>query len=186
MTKLFRMLRQTRFLIPALVALSFLIHSCQQDPILEPSENEQVTITPKSRGFITGLRINSFPPVDISGNSWDAIDTTTGDLNGDADIFFNLTDPSTNPPVFWSQNSHFSNVAAGDSVLFQLLDNYEVVPFGSYLDLNIYDYELPDSTLIGKVNFMVGEYPDPLNPYPSSLNIEQNGCSVTIFLRWED
>jgi hypothetical protein len=61
---------------------ALLITACQEDPVLEPADNEDVIITPKSRAFITGIQINSFPGTDPSGNSWDAIDTTTGDVNG--------------------------------------------------------------------------------------------------------
>lgn len=165
---------------------TLLITACQEDPVLEPADNEDVIIAPKSRAFITGIQINSFPGTDPSGNSWDAIDTTTGDVNGEADIFFNITDPSPNPPVFWSQNSHFSDVGSNDTTRYNLLENYEVIPFGSNIDVNVYDYELPDSTLIGTVNFFVGTYPDPQNPYPSAVLAEQNGCSVILFLRWED
>ena len=98
-----------------------LITACQEDPGLEPSDNEDVIITPKSRAFITGIQINSFPATDLTGNSWDAIDSTIGDVNGEADIFFNITDPSPNPPVFWSQNSHFSDVGSNDTTYWKTM-----------------------------------------------------------------
>ncbi|MBK6643553.1 MAG: hypothetical protein IPG39_21130 [Bacteroidetes bacterium] len=48
------------------------------------------------------------------------------------------------------------------------------------IDVNVYDYELPDSTLKGNVNFLCGTYPTP-KPLPSAVNAEQNGCSSSYF-----
>lgn len=169
-----------------LVFLGFAVQSCQDDPYLEKTENGVPIVTPKSKAYITSIQLNTYPAVTPTGDLWDTIDVVNNDTLGLPDIFFNLTDPSPDPPVFWSQNTHFSNV--NDTVNYFLLDNYFVDPFGSNIDVNIYDFELPDSTLIGTVNFFIGEYPGPnsTQAYPSYVTMVQNGCSVTLGLRWED
>ena len=157
---------------------------CQDDPILTEVDEGFPVITPKSKAFIHLIQLNSAPALDPSGATWDVPDTT--DVSGDADVFFNITIPEPDPPVLWSQNSHFLNVGPNDTTAFILLTRYEVVPFGSSIDINIYDFELPDSTLMGKVNFTIGPFPDPLNPYPNYVITEQNGFSVTIGIIWEE
>lgn len=174
------------FWLFAVLAVVSIASSCQDDPILEPVNDGIPVITPKSKASITFLQLNSFPQVTPAGNLWDVIDLTTNDSLGQADIFFNITDPSPQPPVLWSQQSHFDNVGENDTVPFYLLEPYEVEPFGTTIDVNIYDFELPDSTLMGTVNFLIGEYPDPLNPYPDYVTSEQNGYSVTIGIRWAE
>ena len=166
--------------------IAALVTGCQDDPILPEVEDGVPVITPKSKASITLIQINSFPSTDPSGNPWDALLPAEYDTFGLADVFFNITIPDPQPPVLWSQGSHFNNVAPTDTTPYYLLTPYEVVPFGSSIDINLYDYELPDSTLIGTVNFLIGPFPDPLNPYPAYVITEQNGLSVTIVIRWEE
>jgi hypothetical protein len=174
-------------IVAFIVISSLSITSCQDDPVIEEVENGVPVITPKSKASIVSVQLNDFPDLDPLGMSWDTIALTAPtDSFGRADIFFNFTDPSPQPPVFWSQGSHYSNVAPDDTVAFVLLDPYQVEPFGSYIDVNIYDYELPDSTLMQTVNFLIGEYPDPQNPYPDYVTTVQNGYSVTIGIKWEE
>ena len=169
-----------------------LLQSCQDDPELAPVNDGVPVITPKSKASLTLIQLNSFPQTDPSGATWDAVNIAEQDTFGAADIFFNITIPEPQPPVLWSQLSHFLNIMEPDTTPFVLLTPYEVVPFGSSIDINIYDYEvtpslpLPDSTLMGTVNFVIDEFPDPLNPYPSYVTSEQNGFSVTIGIKWED
>jgi len=163
---------------------------CQDDPILEETGPDGTTGAPKSRAFITLIQINSFPSTNPAGLSWDDLLPAEYDTFGRPDLFLNITGPPPDPPVFWSQNSHFLNVNAGDTIPFFLLDNFEVVPLGSDIDVNIYDYELdpvtgPDSTLMGTVSFFIGQYPDP-TPWPTYITNEQNGYSITLGLRWEE
>jgi hypothetical protein len=177
-----------KYLPAALLSLSlmFLFQACQDDPELQPVVDGSPVITPKSRAYITTIQINSFPDLDPNGNPWDMVNPAEGDTLGLADIFFNITIPDPSPPVIWSQGSHFANVPPGDTVPFFLLTHFEIVPFESNIDLNIYDFELPDSTLMGTVPFFIGTYPDPQNPYPSYITSSQNGYSVTIGLRYEE
>ncbi len=177
------------FYLVVVALLGLFINSCQKDPYLEPTVNGEAVVTPKSKVYITAIQLNSYPPVTPSGDLWDTVNVATFDTLGLPDVFFNLTDPSPNPPVFWSQNSHFNNVGETDTVYYYLLNPYFVDPFGSSIDVNIYDYDLPDSTLMGTVNFTLGEFPDPAQPqtaYPSYITTVQNGFSVTMGLRWED
>ncbi len=172
--------------IAGMVAFASLISSCQDDPVLTPVEDGVPVITPKSKASINLIQLNSYPPVDPNGNLWDPVDSSIFDYQGAPDVFFNITDPSPQPPVLWSQLSHFSDVQTTDTVPFYLLTPHEVIPFGASIDVNIYDYELPDSTLMGTVNFLIGPYPDPLNPYPDYVTSVQNGYSVTIGIKWEE
>ncbi len=169
------------FLLFAIVATG-----CQDDPFLPDVENGTPVITPKSKASITLVQLNSFPITDPGGLSWDVADPAAYDTLGEPDIFFNITPPDPQPPVLWSQNSHFLNISETDSIPYYLLTPFEVVPFGSSIDINIYDYDLPDSTFMGKVNFVIGPFPDPLNPYPNYVVTEQNGFSVTIGIKWEE
>jgi hypothetical protein len=175
-----------RVFLLVLLAAALALPSCQDDPVLEPTDNGNPVITPKTKASITLIQLNSYPPVDPAGDLWDPIDSANFDYQGSPDIFFNITEPSPQPPVLWSQNSHFSNVTATDTVPFTLISPYQVIPFGSSIDVNVYDYELPDSTLMGTVNFLIGPYPDPLNPYPSYVTSTQNGYSVTIGIKWKE
>jgi hypothetical protein len=160
---------------------------CQDDPYVEPGDDGDGTITPKSAVRITAIRLNSFPLLDPNGNTWDMIDTVPPvDLLGDPDIMFNLSDFEPQPLVFWSQESHFSNVKQTDSVVFILLDPYRIEPLDTYYSLNIYDFDVPDSTKMGFVTFYAGPYPDPDNPYPTSVLINENGFSVIVGLAWEE
>ncbi len=160
---------------------------CQDDPYVEPDEDDDGTITPKTAVRITAIRLNTFPLLDPNGNTWDMIDTVPPvDLNGDPDIMFNLSDFEPQPLIFWSQESHFSNVTQTDSVEFILLDPYRIEPLDTYYSLNIYDFDVPDSTKMGFVTFYAGPYPDPDNPYPTSVLINENGFSVIVGLAWEE
>jgi hypothetical protein len=168
----------------AVMLFAFAFSSCQKDPVLDANNDQAGNGPAKTRAFITLIQLNNFPSNDPNGLDWDsAFQGGTDSIN--ADIFFNITDPSPQPPVFWAQNSHFSDVEAGDTVAYQLQNNeYEVMPFGSSIDVNIYDYELPDSTFMGKVNFTIGPFStDPT--YPAYVTKEENGYSVTIGIRWE-
>ncbi len=176
--------KSARLLLAVIVSMA--VYSCQNDPELQPVIDGVPVITPKSKAYITTIQINQFPATDINGNTWDTINTAAGDSFGLADIFFNLTIPDPSPPVIWSQQSHFSNIAHTDTTPFFLVNNFEIVPFDSYIDVNVYDYELPDSTYMGTVNFFIGKYPDPLNPYPNYITGNQNGYSVTIGVRYEE
>jgi len=179
----------TKFLsgLLAFAMISALVFTgCQDDPYLEEIVDGNPVITPKSRAYITKIQLNTYPQLDPSGNTWDMVDSAMFDTLGLPDIFYNISIPDPQPPILWSQNSHFSNVAVGDTVPFNLLDNYEVVPFGSTIDVNVYDYEVTDSTLMATISFFIGEYPDPANPYPSEIVTNQNGYSLSVFVRWED
>lgn len=178
-----------KYLFLLLVLISAVFSACQDDPDLVPLDDGVPIVTPKSKASIFLIQLNEFPDTDLNGNTWDIVDPAVFDSLGEADIFFNITDPSPQPPVFWSQNSHFSDVSPPDTIPFVLLDNFEVIPFGSSIDVNIYDYELPDSTLMGTVNFTIGPFPDLTEPniaYPTYVTRSQNGYEVTIGIRWED
>ena len=162
------------------------VPSCQDDPELQPVENGIPVITPKSKAYITQIQLNSYPTTDPNGDTWDVIDSANFDTKGLPDVFFNITVPTPQPPVLWSQNSHFSNVSEVDTVPFVLLSPYEVIPFGSDIDVNVYDYELPDSTLMTTATFFIGQYPDPTKPYPDYVTSIMNGYSVTIWIKWEE
>lgn len=171
------------FFAPAIFAV-LCIASCQDDPELNPNGDGNPLNNVKTKAFITLVQLNSFPDFDPLGNNWDTINEAAFDTFGRADIFFNITDPSPNPPILWNQGSHFSNVKSTDTTSFSLLNEYQVVPFGSAIDLNIYDYELPDSTLMGTVNFTIGPQSGNI-PYPSYITNSNNGYTVTIGIRWE-
>jgi hypothetical protein len=172
------------FVISALAVMIF--NGCQKDPDLEPVEDGVPIITPKTKAFINAIQISSHPDFDPSGNLWDNIDSATFDTLGRPDIFFNISEAGTTNPVFWSQNSHFLNCGPTDTIPFYLLNPYPVEPFGSTISVNLYDYELPDSTFMESLDFFIGEYPDPLNPYPSSVTQAKNGYIVSIGIRWEE
>ena len=158
--------------------------SCQDDPELVPIEDGIPEITPKSKVYITQIQLNSYPATDPNGDSWDTVDSATFDYYGLPDVFFNIPVPTPQPSVLWSQNSHFANVSQLDTVPFVLLEPYEVIPFGSDIDVNVYDYELPDSTLMTTASFFIGQYPNPLQPYPEYITSNLNGYSVTIWIKW--
>lgn len=176
--------RPLKFIVPFL-AVMLLFQACQDDPILEKTVNGVPVITPKSRAYITAVQLNSFPSQDPNGNTWDAIDLPAYDTLGAPDIFFNIATTDAQPAILWSQNSHFSNTRQTDTIPYYLLAPFEITPFDSYINVNLYDYELPDSTLMGTVNFFIGTYPDPLNPYPSSITSNQNGVSITLGLSYK-
>jgi hypothetical protein len=67
-----------------------------------------------------------------------------------------------------------------------LPEPFSVLPFGSTIAVNLYDYELPDSTFMETFDFFVGTYSDPANPYPSALIQTKNGYTVAVGIRWED
>ena len=160
-----------------------LIAACQDDPYQEPRSDGD-TITPKTRALIHTIQVNDFPDLNPSGIFWDDTSSAALDTFGRADIFTNISvngDPST---VLWSQGSHFSNIAPDDTVPYFITTPYEVIPFGSTVDVNLYDYELPDSTYMGKVSFVIDQYPDPDNPWPSYVTSFENGYSVTIGITW--
>ncbi|MFM7054686.1 MAG: hypothetical protein ACKOGP_09490 [Bacteroidota bacterium] len=159
---------------------------CQEDPILQPLENGVPVITPKTKASITVIQINTHPEFDPASALWDNIDSTTFDTLGRPDIFFNITAPGTTTPILWSQNSHFLNCGPNDTIPYYLLSPYAVEPFGSTITVNLYDYELPDSTFMESLDFFIGEYPDPANPYPSSITQTKNGYSVSVGIKWED
>lgn len=162
------------------------ISGCQKDPILQEVENGVPVFTPKSKASITAIQINAHPEFDPSGNLWDVIDSTNFDTLGRPDVFFNISAAGTTTPILWSQNSHFLNCGPTDTIPFYILSPYLVEPFGTTISVNLYDYELPDSTYMESLDFFLGEYPDPLNPYPSSVTQTKNGYSVSIGIRWED
>lgn len=184
--EMIRKILKFRILILFLVMVQVIFNSCQDDPYLELPDDGNTVITPKSRAFISFIQLNSHPAVTPSGDPWDIADTLTGDPMGYPDIFFNITDLSAQPAVFWSQPTHFANVSPSDTLPYYLQSEYEVVPFGSDINLNIYDFELPDSTLMGSLTFYIGQYPDPLQPYPDYITQVQNGYSLTLGIRWEE
>jgi hypothetical protein len=174
--------------ILAFSVLVFYLGGCQDDPIQDPG-NGGGAITPKSKAFINLVQLNDFPDNDPSGVPWDdtiTIGTFEPDSFGRADISMNISVPDDPTTVLWSQNSHFTNSAPSDTLPYILLNPYEVIPFGSTIDVNIYDYELPDNTYLGKVSFLIDTYPDPDNPYPSYVTAFENGFSVTIGITWQD
>ena len=172
------------FICSLLIIMVF--NGCQKDPILQEIQNGVPVFTPKTKASITAIQINAHPEFDPNGNLWDNIDSTTFDTLGRPDIFFNISEPGTTSPVLWSQNSHFLNCGPLDSIPYYILSPYQVEPFGSTIRVNLYDYELPDSTFMESLEFFIGEYPDPLNPYPTSVTQAKNGYSVSIGIRWED
>ena len=173
-------------LLLSLFTVILAFNSCQDDPVLDPIGGENPIDNPKTRAFITYIQLRDFPATDPNGIEWDTVNLAETDTFGNADIFFNITTPDPDPPVLWSQESHFENVGEFDTTTFYLVNEFEVVPFGSPLALNIYDFELPDSTLMGTVNFETGPYPDPSNneAWPDTINVSINGYSVTIGIRW--
>jgi hypothetical protein len=175
-----------RLLAFFLILVQVVVYSCQDDPYLVQPDDGNTVITPKSRVFIRYIQLNSHPAVTPSGDLWDVADTLTGDTLGYPDIFFNITDLEAQPAVLWSQPSHFANVSPSDTLPYYLQSEYEVVPFGSDINVNVYDFELPDSTLMGTLTFYIGAYPDPLQPYPDYITQVQNGFSLTLGIRWEE
>lgn len=171
-----------------IIALVLSFGSCQDDPIQDPGTTGGV-ITPKSKAFINLVQLNDFPDNDPGGLNWDdtiTFNTQAVDSFGRADISMNISLPGDPETVLWSQGTHFTNAAPSDTLPYLLLSPYEVIPFGSTVDVNIYDYELPDSTWMGKVSFVIDAYPDPDNPYPSYVTSYENGYSVTIGIIWQE
>lgn len=159
---------------------------CQEDPILQPIENGIPVITPKTKASITLIQLNTHPEFDPTGSFWDVIDTTTLDTLGRPDVFFNMSPSGNTTPVLWSQNSHFLNCGLSDTLAYTLVQPFPIEPFGTTLAVNLYDYELPDSTFMETLDFFIGEYPDPTNPYPDYVTQVKNGYSVTIGIKWEE
>lgn len=159
---------------------------CQEDPILQPIENGNPVITPKSKASISVIQLNAHPDFDSAGNLWDTIDSTTFDTLGRPDVFFNISLTGNTTPVIWSQNSHFLNCNSTDTLAYTLVQPFQIEPFGTTIAVNLYDYELPDSTFMETLDFFIGEYPDPLNPYPEYVTQSKNGYSVTIGIKWEE
>ena len=176
---------KTSQLFRILLTISILafVSACQDDPYEDPGAGDGV-ITPKTRALINLVQLNDFPDFSPAGTTWDDTISAALDTFGLADISTNISvagDPSV---VLWSQGTHFSNVTASDTLPYYLTKTYEVIPFGSTIDVNIYDYELPDSTFMGKVSFVIDQYPDPDNPWPSYVTANENGYSVTIGITW--
>jgi hypothetical protein len=165
----------------------FTFQACQEDPFLVPPDNGNTEETPKSRAFITFIQLNQHPVLDPSGNLWDIVDSSSGDFNGEPDIFFNFSDQSAQPVIFWSQPTHFSNVSELDTLPYYLQTEFEVIPFGSDISVNVYDHELPDSTLMQTLTFFIGEYGPPSpKKYPDAIIQVLNGYSIMLGLRWEE
>ena len=165
--------------------IAVLFHACQDDPILPDSADGDSDNIVKTRAFITQVQLNSFPPLDPNGELWDAIDSSTFDYFGLPDISFNITDPSPGGAVLWNQASHFANIPSDSIVYYILTQPHEVIPIESFINVNIYDFDLTDSLLMGTVNFYIGE--SQVSPrYPTVLTESQNGYSVSIGLRWEE
>ncbi len=162
--------------------------ACQDDPFLQLPDTGNEPETPKSRAFVRFIQLNQHPDVDPVGNLWDVPDTIPGgDTIGLPDIFFNISDQAPQPAIFWSQPSHFANVNVGDTLPYYMQSEFEVIPFGSDISVNVYDYELPDSTLMQTLTFFIGEYGPPSpKKYPDYLTQVLNGYSVTLGIRWEE
>lgn len=156
---------------------------CQDDPI-DVNNGSSGSITAKTGAFINTIQISSFPATDPMGMTWDDTNSAALDTFGLADIFFNISPQNDPGTVLWSQGTHFNNRAATDTTTYYLVHQYEVIPFGSTIDVNVYDYELPDSTWMGKVSFLIDQYPNPDNPYPSYVTGFENGYTVTIGITW--
>lgn len=166
-----------------MVSLAVIFTSCQDDPIIpgSPDEDDQLV---KTKVYISTIQINDYPGLDPNGALWDTIDTVA-DPFGYPDIFFNITDPAQGNSVLWSQNTHFSNVPTLQPTAYYLTQPYQVIPVGTSLDLNIYDFELPDSTLMNTISFFIGE--SPTSPkYPEAVTQIVNGYSVSLGLIWEE
>lgn len=157
--------------------------ACQDDPIVPGSPEEEDLIV-KTKVYISTIQINDYPGLDPNGALWDTIDTVA-DPSGQPDIFFNITDPAQGNSVVWSQQTHFENVPTLQPTAYFLTQPYQVIPVGTSLDLNIYDYELPDSTLMNTISFFIGE--SPTSPkYPEAITQVINGYSVSMGLIWEE
>jgi len=176
---------QFKYVIFSIMLIGF-ASSCQKDPDLQPIENGNPVITPKTKAYITAIQLNTHPELDATGALWDTIDSTTLDTLGRPDIFFNITQSGSTTPVLWSQNSHFLNCGMNDTLPYFLINPHQVDPFGSTISVNLYDYELPDSTFMESLDFFIGTYPDPANPYPTSITQTKNGYSVSVGVRWEE
>ena len=177
------------YLIASVIGVLIIFNSgCQDDPYIEPAFIPGDSITSKSAVYITGVRLNSYPLTDPSGLVWDTINTINLPLDplGLPDPFFNLSDFEPEPLIFWSQESHFSDVSQTDSIAYVLTNPFKIEQLNTTFSLNIYDYDVPDSTKMGFVNLFVGQYPDPLNPYPTSVLIQENGFSVIVGFQWEE
>lgn len=182
---------QSRLSLPSLsqlfTALFFvfflLLASCQDDPIFPEGENGDEE-TPKSRVYITAIQLNDYPALDPTGNTWDPLDSNY-DVNGDPDIAFTLSEPGSGGNAIWTQASHFSNIPPATPVAYYFTEPLQIQPVGIYLNVDIYDYELPGTLPMGSVEFFIGE--SQVAPkYPTQLNATLNGYSVSIALRWEE
>jgi len=169
--------------ILALSILAIFMVGCQDDPI-DINNGPNGSIVAKTGAYINTIQISSFPATDPSGLTWDDTNSAALDTFGLADIFFNLSPQNDPGTVLWSQGTHFNNRAGTDTTAYYLVHPYEVIPFGSTIDVNVYDYELPDSTWMGKVSFLIDQFPDPDNPYPSYVTGFENGYTITIGITW--
>jgi hypothetical protein len=166
-----------------MVSLAVIFTSCQDDPIIPGSPDDEDLII-KTKVYISAIQINDYPGLDPNGALWDTIDTIT-DPFGQPDIFFNITDPAQGNSVIWSQQTHFQNVPTLQPTAYYLTQPFQVIPVGTSLDLNIYDYELPDSTLMNTISFFIGE--NPTSPkYPDAITQNVNGYSVSLGLIWQE
>ena len=183
--KLLFLFDRNRLIYSLLLIFTLGVFGCQDDPELGGPGGEDGVLNP-TRAYVNGIRVNSFPATDPTGATWDVPEDSIlpVDPNGLPDIMLNITDVYPEPPVYWAQESHFANVDVADSVAYTLVEPYEVAMLDSYFLINIYDYDVPDSTLMGSVTLYVGQYPDPENPYPSAVLIQENGYSVTVGLSW--
>src|SRR5687768_16909126 len=91
------------------LAVAMAFTGCQDDPEIVPVNDGIPVFTPKSKASNTLIQLNTYPNLDPNGVLWDTVDTDNGNdpFYYFPDIFFNITDPSPQPPVFWSQQSHF-------------------------------------------------------------------------------
>jgi hypothetical protein len=166
-----------------MVSLAVIFNACQDDPIIPGSAEEDDQII-KTKVYISTIQINDYPGLDPNGQLWDTIDTVS-DPSGQPDVFFNITDPAQGNTVVWSQQTHFKNVPTLQPTAYFLTQPYQVIPVGSNLDLNVYDFELPDSTLMNTISFFIGE--NPVSPkYPEVITQTVNGYSVSLGLIWEE
>lgn len=172
----------SRLLPVFMLIFALSLPACQDDPIFPEGENGDEQ-TPKSKVYITALQLNDYPALDPSGNTWDPLDTN--DVNGDPDITFTLSEPGSGGNAIWTQASHFSNIPPATPVAYYFTEPLQIQPVGVNINVDIYDYELPGTLPMGSVEFFIGE--SPVSPkYPTQLDANFNGYSVSIALRWEE